>query len=74
MIGYVCNKCKKPIDMGKDYCAHIAVAFGKRGIKSRGSYGDGYDADLCEDCYKETFDKIVQYYYGGNEFLKGGDE
>ena len=74
MVAYICNRCKKPIDMEKDYCAHLCVTWGKRAIESMGKYGSGYNADLCEECYNSISKQIDCYYYGGNKYLKGGDE
>ena len=35
-----------------------------------GKYGSGYDADLCEECYKKIGPQIDKYYYGGNKYLE----
>lgn len=70
MIAYLCNHCKKPIDMEREYCAHLEIRWGKRAIDSKGQYGDGYAADLCEDCYKKLSPMIDDYYYGGNKYLR----
>jgi len=36
MIVYICNKCKKPIDMEKTDCVHLKIRYGKRAIESGG--------------------------------------
>lgn len=70
MIAYLCNKCKKPIDLTKEYCAHLQVTWGEKAIQSGGKYGSGYSADLCEECYKSISKQIDCYYYGGNQYLE----
>lgn len=73
MIAYLCNKCKKPIDLNKEYCVHLEVKWGKEAIVDpRNRYGSGYSADLCEECYKSISKQIDCYYYGGNDYLKCG--
>lgn len=69
MIAYICNKCNKPIDMKEVNCVHIHISFGQKAITSMGKYGDCYDADLCEKCYKKIQPMIDKYYYGGNKYL-----
>ena len=48
----------------------MEISFGKRAIESNGQYGDRYNADLCEECYKKLSPMIDEYYYGGNKYLK----
>lgn len=74
MIAYLCNHCKKPIDMAEKNCVHIEVSYGERGITSKGKYGDGWCADLCAECFEKIVPLIDEYYYGGNKYLKGGAE
>lgn len=75
MIAYLCNKCKKPIDLEKEYCAHLEIRWGKNAIVEKGKYGSGYSADLCEECYNSISKQIDCYYYGGNKYLmKGVDD
>ena len=73
MIAYLCNHCKKPIDMSKENCAHLEIRFGKRALESEGRYGNGYSADLCEECFNKINPLIDVYYYGGNKYLKEGE-
>lgn len=70
MIAFICNRCKKPIDLKKKHCAHLYVSFGERAIESMGKYGNGYNADLCEECYESISRQIDCYYYGGNAYLE----
>lgn len=70
MIAYLCNHCKQPIDMDREHCAHLEIRLGKRALESDGRYGDGYSADLCEDCYNRLSALIDDYYYGGNKYLR----
>lgn len=30
MIAYLCNRCKKPIDMKQDNCVHIKISYGEK--------------------------------------------
>ena len=69
MIAYVCNKCKKSINLSKK-CIHLHISCGERAITSVGKFGDSWDADLCEDCAVQLLPYIDDYYYGGNEYLK----
>ena len=69
MIAYICNKCKKPIDMSKK-CVHLKISHGNRAIESKGQYGDNWFADLCEDCANKILPLIDEYYFGGNKYLK----
>lgn len=71
MIAYLCNRCKKPIDLEKEYCTHLEITWGKSAIETKGRYGSGYSADLCEECYESIAKQIDCYYYGGNKYLKG---
>jgi hypothetical protein len=71
MVAYLCNHCEKPLDMEKEN-VHLQIRFGSRAIRSNGQYGDGYSADLCENCYKKLQPLIDKYYYGGNKYLKEG--
>lgn len=73
MIAYICNCCKKPIDLDKRDCAHFEVILGKKAIvDGRNRIGDRYSVDLCEPCYKKIAKEIDVYYYGGNDYLKDG--
>jgi hypothetical protein len=69
MIAYLCNKCKKPINMKSQNCVHIKISYGERAITSSGLCGDSWTADLCEECFKEICPLIDEYYYGGNKYL-----
>lgn len=71
MIAYLCNRCKKPIDLEKEYCTHLEITWGKSAIETKGRYGSGYSADLCEECYESIAKQIDCYYYGVNKYLKG---
>ncbi len=70
MIAYLCNHCKKPIDMKEKNCVHLLVSFGEKAITSGGKYGDSYEVDLCEACYMKLEPLIDDYYYGGNKYLR----
>lgn len=69
MIAYLCNCCKKPIDMEQEFCCHMEIRWGKDAIQSKGKYGSGYSVDLCESCYNKIHPQIDVYYYGGNKYL-----
>ena len=56
--------------MASKDCVHLKISYGERGITSKGQYGDGWNADLCEECFKKICPMIDGYYYGGNEYLK----
>ena len=79
MIEFICNHCKKPIDLEKAYCAHIKISCGEEAIRTRGKYV-GEDADLCAECFYKLYPLINGRYQGGNEHLldhpteKGGVE
>ena len=70
MIAFLCNKCKKPIDLEKTDCVHIRISHGKNAITSKGQYGDSWNADLCEECFKKISPMIDENYHGGNKYLK----
>ena len=69
MIAYLCNCCNKPLDMLNDNNVHLEIRYGKKAIESKGQYGSGWNADLCEDCFESLRQKIDKYYYGGNAYL-----
>ena len=70
MIVYVCNKCKKSIDLSKK-CIHLHISCGERSNnKCWENLEISWDADLCEDCAVQLLPYIDDYYYGGNEYLK----
>lgn len=75
MIAYICNHCKKPIDLKEKKCVHINITYGERAITSNGKYSNSCDADLCEACFKKILPMIDamidEYYYGANTYLKG---
>ena len=73
MIAYLCNYCEKPLDMNDEDIAHLEIRFGNRAVTSEGRYGSGYSADLCSACFKKINPLIDKYYYGGNKYLKEGD-
>ncbi len=73
MIVYLCNKCKKPIDLTKKYCAHLQVTLGVGAIHSGGQFpgsGDCYSIDLCEGCYKSTIEPIDCFSHVANMIMK----
>ncbi len=72
MIAFICNKCKRPIDLSEKQCAHMKIMFGEGAIvhQDKYSFASGYDIDLCEKCYKEIAPMIDHYYYAGNQFVE----
>lgn len=71
MIAYICNHCKKPIDLKEKKCVHINISYGEKAITTSRRYGDQWEADLCEACFKKILPMIDEYYYGANTYLKG---
>lgn len=71
MIAFLCNHCKKPINLDEKNCVHIEISYGKNAIESKGQYGGGWSADLCEKCFEKLCPLIDEYYFGGNKYLKG---
>lgn len=69
MVAFLCNHCKKPIDMSQQHCVHIKIKYGEHAVRSMGQYGSGWDADLCEECWNKLVPLIDEDYYGGNKYL-----
>lgn len=71
MIAYLCNSCKKPLDLDNDKdVAHLFISMGKRAIDSGGKYADNsWDADLCGKCFRKLCPFVDDYYNGGNKYL-----
>lgn len=74
MIAFLCNHCKKPIDMSEKHCVHIKISYGESAITSNGRYGNSWSADLCEACFKKISPMIDEYYFGGNKYLTEGEK
>lgn len=72
MVAFICNACKKPLDMENEGNVHILVSFGRNAIESKGRYGDSYNGDLCSGCYNKVRELLDVYYYGGNKWLTEG--
>ena len=72
MVAFLCNKCKKPINMEEKQCVHLKISYGSEAITSGGKYGNGWTADLCQECWEKISPMIDEYYYGGNKYLTGG--
>lgn len=70
MVTYYCNYCKKPINFNEKNCVHFKIAYGKEAITSMGRYGDGWDGDLCEECFMKLQKSIDVPYYGGGNYLE----
>ncbi len=73
MIVYLCNKCKKPIDLTKKDCVHLQVTCGSEAIYSGGQAsrsGGCYSIDLCEGCYKSTIEPIGCFSHVANMIMK----
>lgn len=69
MIAYLCNRCKKPIDLDQKYCVHLEISYGEKAITSNGKYGNGWSADLCQQCWEK-----IKPLIDGNKYLKGGTD
>lgn len=76
MKAYLCDCCKKAIDMNKKDCVTIKVSFGRRAIESGGQYGDGFTADICEECFTDKILPLIDHKHGndGNYFLLNRSE